>query len=102
MVRFDIFFFRSFFNCVGDWFHAQRSQYIFVFSSVLFFFFSCLITKHTEYQRAFTEIRLATGLNSVEDMIGRYNQHTSHTEEMDKQIVEIRTEVRRKNIRKIY
>jgi hypothetical protein len=45
---------------------------------------------------------LATGLNSVEDMIGRYNQHTSHTEEMDKQIVEIRTEVRRKNIRKIY
>ena len=26
-------------------------------------------------------------------MIGRYNQHTSHTEEMDKQIVEIRTEV---------
>ena len=28
-------------------------------------------------------------------MIERYNQHTTHTEEMDRQIVEIRTEVER-------
>ena len=51
--------------------------------------------KVDEYQRAFTEIRLATGLNSVDEMVERYNQHTSHTESMDSQIVEIRTEVER-------
>jgi hypothetical protein len=51
--------------------------------------------KVDEYQRAFTEIRLATGLNSVDEMIERYNQHTSHTESMDRQILEIRTEVER-------
>ena len=56
---------------------------------------NALRTKVDEYQRAFTEIRLATGLNSVDDMIERYNQHTTHTEEMDRQIVEIRTEVER-------
>jgi hypothetical protein len=56
---------------------------------------NALRAKVDEYQRAFTEIRLATGLNSVDDMVERYNQHTAHTEEMDRQIVEIRTEVER-------
>ena len=56
---------------------------------------NALRTKVDEYSRAFTEIRLATGLNNVDDMIERYNQHTSHTEEMDAQIAEIRSEVER-------
>ena len=42
--------------------------------------------KVDEYSRAFTEIRLATGLNNVDDMVERYNQHTAPTGQMDSQI----------------
>lgn len=56
---------------------------------------NALRAKVDEYSRAFTEIRLATGLNNVDDMIERYNQHTAHTDEMDAQIAEIRAEVER-------
>eukprot|EP00946_MAST-07B_sp_MAST-7B-sp1_P001203 g1203.t1 len=56
---------------------------------------NALRAKVDEYSRAFTEIRLATGLNNVDDMIERYNQHTAHTDEMDSQIAEIRSEVER-------
>lgn len=56
---------------------------------------NALRAKVDEYSRAFTEIRLATGLNNVDDMIERYNQHTAHTDEMDSQIAEIRAEVER-------
>ena len=54
-----------------------------------------------DYQRAFTEIKLATGLSEVEDIVERFNSHENHTADMEDQIKALRTKVEALRERKL-